>query len=64
MGFDFSEDEVEVYIRDEFSQGGDSYKNIMKQCLDDRVSKFPEYEAYAEALDECFALIWDNFKII
>lgn len=60
MGFDFREDEVEAYIRDELFHGGKSYKNVMQRCLDDRVSAFPECETYAKALDKHFALIWEN----
>ncbi|MCF6177254.1 MAG: hypothetical protein L3J71_15970 [Victivallaceae bacterium] len=63
MGFDFSEEEVEAYIRDELFHGGDSYKNVMKRCLDGRVAEFTEYQAYAEELDKHFSSIWDDISV-
>ena len=62
MGFDFSQDEVEAYTRDELFHGGTSYENVVQRCLDDRVAAFPEYEVYTDALNRHFSTIWDEIS--
>jgi hypothetical protein len=60
MGYDFSEAEVEAYMRDELFHGGNASENVWERCFDERIGKFPEYKVYEDALDKLFGELWED----
>ncbi len=60
MGFEFVEDEIEAYMRDELFGGGNSWENVWARCLDSRIEEEPNLEAYKLDLKTLFNKLWEK----